>query len=165
MSGASRPAPPVVLLLSGPNLQLLGERDPEVYGTARLAEHVARASTSATGRGFVLEHLQADAEADLVAAVHQARGRVAAIVVNAGALTHYGWALHDALATFAGPVVELHLSNPEAREPWRRRSVIAPVADGTIAGFGGLGYELAVVAAAQLVAARPAPAGRPTLPS
>ncbi len=164
VSALSRPAPGVVLLLSGPNLQLLGERDPAVYGTARLADHVERATAAAAERGLVLEHLQADAEADLVAAVHRARGRVAAIVVNAGALTHYGWALHDALATFAGPVVELHLSNPEAREPWRRRSVIAPVADGTIAGFGGLGYELAVVAAQQLLA-RPTPDGRPTLPS
>ena len=83
--------------------------------------------------------------------MHGARGRVAAIVVNAGALSHYGWSLHDALAAFDGTIVELHLSHPASREPWRRTSVIAPVADGTIAGFGGLGYELAVEAAARLV--------------
>ena len=93
-------------------------------------------------------------KAELVTAVHDARGRVAAIVVNAGALSHSSWALHDALAAFAGVVVELHLSNPDAREPWRRQSVLAPVADGTVAGFGGLGYELAVEAAARLVTGR-----------
>jgi len=75
-------------------------------------------------------------------------------VVNAGALSHSSWALHDALASFDGVVVELHLSNPDAREPWRRRSVLAPVADGTVAGFKGLGYELAVEAAARLIAGR-----------
>ncbi|MCU1494477.1 MAG: 3-dehydroquinate dehydratase [Acidimicrobiaceae bacterium] len=144
---------PLLLLLSGPNLTLLGERDPQVYGTATLAEHVARARATAERLGLVLEHLQSDREGDLVEAVHRARGRADALVVNAGAITHYGWSLHDALATFAGPVVELHLSNPDAREPWRRRSVLAPVSDGTVAGFGGVGYELAVEAAARLLGA------------
>ena len=72
-------------------------------------------------------------------------------MVNAGALTHYAWSLHDALATFDGPVVELHLSNPNAREPWRHTSVVAPVADGSIAGFGGHGYGLAIDAVANLL--------------
>ncbi len=139
-----------ILLLSGPNLALLGERQPEVYGRATLADHVARARAAASGEGFELEHLQAEHEGELVAAVHRARGRVVAIVINAGALTHYGWSLADALATFEGPVIELHLSNPDARQRWRRQSVVAPVADGTVAGFGGLGYELAVLAAARL---------------
>ncbi len=142
---------PILLLLSGPNLTLLGERQPEVYGRATLADHVARAGAAARREGLALEHLQSEREADLVAAVHGARHRAAAIVVNAGALTHYGWSLHDALAAFDGPVVELHLSNPDAREPWRHRSVISPVASGTVAGFGGLGYELAVLAAARLI--------------
>ena len=141
----------VVLLLSGPNLDLLGERQPEIYGPEKLADHVARAQTAAATRGLQLEHVQSNAEGDLVEAVHGARGRVAAIVVNAAALTHYGWSLHDALAAFDGPVVELHLSNPAAREPWRQTSVVAPVAAGSIAGFGGLGYELAVEAAARLL--------------
>lgn len=144
---------PLVLLLSGPNLTLLGERQPEVYGRATLAEHVERATAAASRLGLVLEHLQSEREGDLVEAVHGARGRVDAIVVNAGAISHYGWSLHDALATFNGPVVELHLSNPDAREPWRRRSVLAPVADGTVAGFGGVGYELAVEAASRLLVA------------
>ena len=145
---------PVLLLLSGPNLGLLGERQPEIYGTATLADHVDRADKAATRSGFELKHLQSEHEADLVAAVHNARGTVEAIVVNAGALSHSSWALHDALAAFDGIVVELHLSNPDAREPWRRQSVVAPVADGTVAGFGGLGYELAVEAAARLVTGR-----------
>ena len=83
--------------------------------------------------------------------IHEARGRAAAVIINPGALTHYGWSLHDALATFEGPVIELHLSNPEGREAWRRTSVIAPVATGTIAGLGGLGYRLAVEAVAELL--------------
>lgn len=150
MSGDRR----LVLLLSGPNLQLFGERQPEVYGRETLAERVGRAERRAGEHGLALEHLQSDAEADLVAAVRGARGRAAALVVNAGALSHYGWALHDALASFEGVVVELHVSNPDAREPWRRRSVVAPVADGTVAGFGGAGYELAVDAVALLLAER-----------
>ncbi len=147
-------AGPIVLFLSGPNLTLLGVRQPEIYGVATLEDHVERARVVAHAHGMELEHLQSDAEADLVREVHRARGRVQAIVVNAGALTHYGWSLHDALATFDGPVVELHLSNPDAREPWRHQSVIAPVADGTIAGFGGFGYELAIEAVTKLIGAR-----------
>jgi 3-dehydroquinate dehydratase-2 len=145
-------AEPIVLLLSGPNLTLLGERQPDIYGRATLEEHVTRARAAARRRGLSLEHFQSEAESDLVSQIHAARGRAAAIVINAGALTHYGWSLHDALAAFSGPVIELHLSNPESREQWRRLSVIAPVANGTIAGFGGLGYELAIDAAAELIA-------------
>jgi 3-dehydroquinate dehydratase-2 len=142
---------PLVLLLSGPNLGLLGQRQPEVYGTATLDDHVAAAVAAADERGLDLEHRQADGEAGLVEAVHGARGRAAAIIVNPGACTHYAWSLSDALAAFDGPVVELHLSNPDAREPWRRTSVVAPVATGTIAGFGGHGYVLAVDAVRRLL--------------
>lgn len=144
---------PILLLLSGPNLSLLGTRQPEVYGTATLADHVTTATVVALEHGYAVEHVQSDAEADLVRAVHDARGRVAAIVINPGALTHYGWSLHDALAAFDdGPIIEVHLSNPERREAWRRTSVIAPVATGTIAGLGGLGYRLAVEAVMGLLA-------------
>lgn len=142
---------PIVLLLSGPNLSLLGQRQPEVYGTAALADHVGAATAAAEARGFALEHLQSDAEADLVRAIHGARGRAAAIVVNPGAFTHYAWSIADALAAFEGPVVELHLSNPNAREAWRHTSVVSPVATGTIVGFGGHGYLLAVEAVARLL--------------
>jgi len=144
----------LVLLLSGPNLALLGERQPLIYGNETLADHVRRAAAAAERHGLVLEHHQSDSEAGLIDLVHGARGRAAAIVINGAALTHYGWGLHDALAAFDGPVVELHLSNPDAREPWRHRSVLSPVVDGAISGFGGLGYELALDAAAALVSAR-----------
>jgi 3-dehydroquinate dehydratase-2 len=143
---------PLLLLLSGPNLQLFGQRQPEIYGRETLAERVQRATSTADRLGFELEHMQSDSESDLVAAVLGARGRAAGIIANAGALSHYGWSLHDALACFEGIVVELHVSNPGARESWRRRSVIAPVASGVVAGFGGAGYEIAVEAAARLLA-------------
>jgi len=137
----------IILLLSGPNLELLGEREPEIYGTGTLDDHVATARAAAEAAGYALEHLRSDHEGELIEAVHAARGRCAAIVINAAAFTHYAWGLHDALAAFDGPVVELHLSNPNAREPWRSTSVIAPVATGTISGFGGHGYAMAVDAA------------------
>jgi 3-dehydroquinate dehydratase-2 len=140
-----------VLLLSGPNLNLLGEREPEIYGPASLDDHVARARRAAEAHGLELEHLQSNHEGELVEAVQLARHRAAAIIVNAAALTHYSWSLRDALAAFDGPVVELHISNPEAREEWRRTSVVSPVATGTISGFGGHGYELAVEAVARLL--------------
>jgi 3-dehydroquinate dehydratase-2 len=141
-----------VLLLSGPNLDLLGEREPDIYGTATLADHVAAAKAVADAHDLELEHLQSNHEGVLVDAVHGARGRCAAIVINAGALTHYGRSLQDALAAFEGPIIELHLSNPAAREEWRHTSVIAPVATAIIAGLGGHGYPMAVAAVARLLA-------------
>jgi len=143
---------PVVLLLHGPNLNLLGDREPEIYGTATLDDHVATARGAAEAAGFELEHLQSNHEGELVDAIHAARRRCAAIIINPGALTHYAWSLHDALAAFGGVVVEVHLSNPNAREPWRHTSVVAPVATGSIMGFGGHGYALAVDAVRQALA-------------
>ena len=142
---------PIVLLLSGPNLNLLGERDPSVYGTATLADHVATAAAAAEANALALEHLQTNHEGVLIDAIHAARGRCAAIVINPGALTHYAWSLHDALDAFDGPVIELHLSDPKAREPWRHLSVIEPVASATIAGKGGDGYRLAIEAVAGML--------------
>jgi 3-dehydroquinate dehydratase-2 len=141
----------LVLLLSGPNLNLLGEREPEVYGTDTLEDHVATARAEAERHGLELEHVQSNHEGELVEAIHGARRRCAAIIINPGAFTHYAWSIHDALAAFDGPVVELHLSNPNAREPWRHTSVIAPVAKGSIVGFGGHGYRLAADAVAHLL--------------
>lgn len=146
---------PIILLLHGPNLNLLGEREPEIYGTATLGDHVAAAGETAAAHGMAIEHLQSNAEGDLVDAIHAARGRCAAIVINPGALTHYAWSLHDALGAYDGIVIELHLSNPNAREPWRSTSVVAPVATGTIAGLGGHGYVLAVEAVARLLSTGP----------
>jgi 3-dehydroquinate dehydratase-2 len=148
-------APGSILLLSGPNLNLLGDREPAVYGPATLEDHVATATEAAAELGLTLEHFQTNHEGDLVDAVHRARGTADAVIVNAGALSHTSWSLHDALAAFDGVVVELHLSNPAAREPFRHTSVIAPVSDGCIAGFGGMGYRLAVEAVRRLLDARP----------
>jgi 3-dehydroquinate dehydratase-2 len=141
----------LVVLLSGPNLNLLGDREPSVYGTETLADHVARAEKEAARHGLEFEHIQTNHEGELLEAVHAARGRADALVINAGALSHTSWSLHDAVAAFDGLVVELHLTNPAAREPFRHTSVLASVSDGVIAGFGGLGYELAIDAAAALL--------------
>jgi 3-dehydroquinate dehydratase II len=143
---------PIVLLLSGPNLTLFGEREPQIYGTDTLEDHVERAAQAGHRLGLVVEHVASNHEGDLIDAVHAARGRAAAIVINAGALSHTSWSLHDALGAFEGPVVELHVSNPAAREPFRHTSVIAPVSNGVVAGFGGLGYELAIEAVSRLLA-------------
>jgi 3-dehydroquinate dehydratase-2 len=148
------PSRPVVLLLHGPNLNLLGEREPEIYGTATLDDVVEVARRAAARAGLDVESFQSNHESALVDAIHAARGRAVAIVINPGALTHYAWSLHDALATFAGPVIELHLSNPNGREPWRHTSVVAPVATGSIVGFGAHGYQLAIEAVAHLVERR-----------
>ena len=142
-----------ILLLSGPNLNLLGTREPEVYGTATLDDHVATATEAAAVHGYGIEHLQSNHEGVLVEAIHAARATAVGIIINPGAFTHYAWSIHDALAAFDGPVVELHLSNPNAREPWRHTSVVAPVATGSIVGFGGNGYRLAVDALAAALSA------------
>jgi 3-dehydroquinate dehydratase II len=139
-----------ILLLSGPNLDLLGVRDPEVYGTATLAEHVERFRALASETGFSVRHLQSNFEGDLIEAVHGARENAVAIVINAGALTHSSWALADALDTFNGIKVEVHLSNPAAREPFRHLSTLAGTVDGSIAGFGATSYDLAFEAIRRL---------------
>jgi 3-dehydroquinate dehydratase-2 len=140
-----------LVLLSGPNLNLLGSRQPEIYGTDSLDDHVGRARQAAESRGFALGHLQSNREGDLVDAIHSARTATAGLIINAGAFTHYAWALHDALAAYDHPVIELHLSNPTARESWRHTSVIAPVATAVIAGLGGRGYPVAVNALIDLI--------------
>ncbi|MET0894868.1 MAG: type II 3-dehydroquinate dehydratase [Acidimicrobiia bacterium] len=135
-----------ILLLSGPNLNLFGQRDALVYGTDTLDDMVGAAHAVAVHHGHTLEHLQSNHEGELVDVIHKARGRVDAIVINPGAFGHYSYAIADALLTFEGMKVELHVSNPNAREEWRRRSVIAPTVNGTIAGFGKHGYSLAIEA-------------------
>jgi len=141
-----------VLVLSGPNLNLLGQRQPEIYGTDSLQDHMRRVAETAEHLGLQIEIVGAQGVAELVEAIHSARGRCAAIIINPGALTHFAWSLHDALASFAGPIVEVHLSNPATREPWRHESVVAPVSSGSIAGFGADSYVFAVHAVATLLA-------------
>ncbi|MFM7045989.1 MAG: type II 3-dehydroquinate dehydratase [Ilumatobacteraceae bacterium] len=139
----------LIALLHGPNLNLLGQREPHVYGTASLDDYVACATTAAAALGHQIDAFQTNHEGALVEAIHAARGRAAAIVINPGAFTHYAWSIHDALAAFEGPVIEVHISNPNAREPWRHTSVVAPVASGSITGLGMHGYELAIAAVAR----------------
>lgn len=140
-----------ILLLSGPNLDQLGTRSPEIYGSMTLAEHVSNFSARAKGAGYGVRHVQSNFEGDLIEAVHGARGASSAIVINAGALTHSSWALADALAMFEGPKIEVHLSNPAAREPFRHVSTLAGVVSGSIAGFGATSYDLALDAVLRLV--------------
>ena len=139
-----------ILVLHGPNLNLLGTREPEIYGSATLSDHVNTVKAEASSHGIAVADLQSASESELVSAIHQAKGTHDAIIINAGALTHYSWALHDALRSFPGKVIEVHLSNPGAREDFRHVSVLAPVVDGSISGFGGMGYALAVQALLRL---------------
>ena len=137
-----------ILLLNGPNLNLLGTREPLIYGTATLADHVAAAQKAAETLGFTLESFQSNSASALIEKIHQAREKFAAIIINPGALTHYAWSITDALSAFDGPVIEIHISNPQSRESWRHASVVAPVSLGTIAGFGQQSYVLGVQAIA-----------------
>jgi 3-dehydroquinate dehydratase-2 len=140
-----------ILVLHGPNLNLLGEREPEIYGHATLADYVAHMRVIAAPFAIEIDDHQSNHEGDLIDHIHTARGRAAGIIINPGAFTHSSWAIHDALAAFEGHVVEVHISNPDAREPWRRTSVVAPVATGSISGLGIHGYEMAVRAMARLL--------------
>jgi len=135
-----------LLLLHGPNLNLLGSREPSIYGTATLADHVQRATATAQRLGYEVDSEQSNDLATLIGIVQTAGTKYAGIVLNAAAFTHFAWSLHDALKSVGLPVVEVHLSNPAAREPWRHESVIAPVAIGTIAGFGSESYVLGIEA-------------------
>jgi len=143
-----------ILLLSGPNLNLLGEREPHIYGSDRLEDLVTEARAAAAAHGHELEHVQSNHEGEIVEAIQSARDRFAAVIVNPGAFTHYSFAIADALAAYDGVKIELHISNPSAREEWRRTSVVAPYVTGTIAGFGRHGYRLAIDAVAELIAKR-----------
>ena len=138
-----------VFLLNGPNLNLLGTREPEIYGRETLADIEARCRARAGALGLDLAFRQSNHEGALVDWVQEARGAAEALILNAGAYTHTSVALLDALKTYDGLKIELHLSNPARREPFRRHSYVALGADAVIAGFGALGYELALEAAAR----------------
>jgi len=137
-------------VLNGPNLNLLGTREPEIYGRETLKDIEASCAEKAKALGFPLVFRQSNHEGELVEWVQEAR-EGAALVLNAGAYTHTSIALHDALKAVVIPKIELHLSNIDARETFRRRSRLAPAVDGLICGFGAMGYVLALEAAAALV--------------
>ena len=139
-----------MLVLNGPNLGRLGSREPEIYGSMTLAELTEVCEAAGLELGLRVEVRQTDDEAELVHWVHEAADGQLPVVLNAAAFTHYSYALHDALAMRTAPLVEVHMSNPAARESFRHSSVVAGVADGTVAGFGVLSYQLALRAIAAL---------------
>jgi 3-dehydroquinate dehydratase II len=139
-----------VMVVNGPNLGRLGSREPEVYGSATLEDLAGACAETGRQLGLRVETRQTDDEAELVRWVHEAIDGRVPMVLNPGAFTHYSYALRDALAMRTAPLVEVHMSNPAAREAFRHTSVVAAVADGTVAGFGVLSYELALRAVAAL---------------
>jgi 3-dehydroquinate dehydratase II len=141
-----------VLVLNGPNLNMLGVREPEIYGSATLADIEAGCQKRAATLGLSVEFRQSNNEGELVSWVQEAHASTDAIVINAGAFTHTSVALLDALSMFAKPIIELHLSNIYKREDFRHRSYISPAASGIICGFGASGYELALDAVNRLLA-------------
>lgn len=143
-----------IFVLNGPNLNLLGSREPEIYGRETLADVDALATAEAASHGADAVCRQSNAEHVLIEWIHEARGAADAIVINPGAYSHTSVALHDALAAFDGPIVEVHISNVHRREAFRRHSYVSLVADGVIAGCGVQGYAFAVARAAALAAAR-----------
>jgi 3-dehydroquinate dehydratase-2 len=145
-----------ILLLHGPNLNLLGQREPEVYGRTTLAEIDAALIKSAAAVGHKVEALQSNAESALIERIHAAReDGTAFILINPAAFTHTSVALRDALAAVAIPFIEIHLSNPHAREPFRHHSYLSDLAVGVICGFGAESYRLALSAALGRLASSP----------
>ena len=142
-----------VLVLNGPNLGRLGIREPDVYGTATLDDVAEQCRETGRELGLHVEVRQTDDEAELIGWVHEAADRHIPMVLNPAAFTHYSYALRDALAMRTAPLVEVHISNPAARETFRHTSVVAAVADGTVAGFGLASYRLALRAIAGLAGA------------
>lgn len=136
-----------ILFLNGPNLNLLGRREPEIYGRTTLADIEAMVRRRAAERGVEVEFRQSNSEGELVDWIQQAAGRFDALVLNAGAYTHTSIALRDAIVAAGIPTVEIHISNVHAREEFRRNSVLAPVCRGVICGFGARSYLLGLEAA------------------
>ena len=143
--------PPTVYVLNGPNLNLLGLREPEIYGAETLDDIAGRLEDRAKSLGLGVDIRQSNHEGHLIDWLHEANAREAKVVIlNPGGFTHTSVALHDAVKAISVPVIEVHLSNPQARESFRRRSLVASAARGSISGFGALGYQLALDAASRL---------------
>lgn len=140
-----------ILVLNGPNLNLLGTRNPHVYGYQTLGDIVEALQNLGKVHNINVNFAQTNHEGELIDLLHSARGKFKAIIINPGAFTHYSYALRDAIEAIELPTIEVHLSNIHAREEFRRKSVIAPVCVGQIAGFGAKGYELAFYAALNIL--------------
>ena len=143
------PTPATIFVLNGPNLNLLGSREPRIYGTQTLDDVKASLEERAKGLGVRVDFRQSNHEGELVDWIQEAMAKASAIIINAGAYSHTSIAIRDALAALQIPIVEVHLSNIHAREPFRRQSFVSQVARGAIVGLGSLGYLLALDAAAQ----------------
>ncbi|GIV05230.1 MAG: 3-dehydroquinate dehydratase [Fimbriimonadales bacterium] len=141
-----------VLLLNGPNLNLLGTREPDIYGRETLDHIVQRTCDYARSQGIELRHVQSNHEGALIDALHEARAWADGVIINAGAYTHTSIALRDAISAIQLPTIEVHLSNIYAREPFRHISLIAPVCVGCISGFGAESYLLAIHAMSLILA-------------
>ncbi|WP_338519268.1 type II 3-dehydroquinate dehydratase [Alteromonas gracilis] len=139
-----------ILLLNGPNLNMLGQREPEKYGTQTLQDIVDDLTAQAASSDVTLSHFQSNAEYELIDRIHAAMGNVDAIIINPAAFTHTSVALRDALLSVNIPFIEVHLSNVHAREPFRHHSYFSDVAAGVIVGLGAMGYSLALTAAINL---------------
>ena len=135
-----------ILVLNGPNLNMTGLREPTIYGSTTLNDINASISEAASSLGIETEFFQSNHEGDLIDSIHNAYGNFDGIIFNAGAFTHYSYAIRDAIASVNVPTVEVHMSNVHAREEFRHVSVISPVCIGTIAGFGSFSYHLALAA-------------------
>lgn len=133
-----------ILVLNGPNLNMTGIREPSVYGSVTLDDINSALSEAASSLGIVTEFFQSNHEGDLIDCIHNANGNFDGIILNAGAFTHYSYAIRDAIASVDVPTVEVHMSNVFTREEFRHTSVISPVCIGTIAGFGSFSYHLAL---------------------
>jgi len=153
-SRGGRPSSPIVLVLNGPNLNLLGTREPDIYGRETLGDIEQACRRHGMANGLAIEFRQSNHEGQLIDWIQEARGRAAGIVINAGGYSHTSVAIHDALLGVGLPVIEVHLSNIFAREPFRHHSTISAVAKGVICGLGGQGYILALDAIGRLLAGK-----------
>jgi 3-dehydroquinate dehydratase-2 len=146
---------PIVYVLNGPNLNLLGKREPQVYGRDTLADIEAACREAARALGLELRFYQSNREYEIIDWIHEARETAAAIIINPAAFTHTSIAILDALSACAFPIIEVHISNIHRREPFRHHSYVSLTASGVIAGFGAQGYTLALQRVAQLIAQAP----------
>ncbi len=134
----------VITVINGPNLNLLGEREPEIYGSMTLADIIAKLEEKAAEKGFKIKAFQSNGEGRIIDYIHQIKEKTAGLIINPGALTHYSYSLQDALAVLTCPIIEVHLSNIYSRESFRHQSLIAPLARGQISGLGYRGYLYAL---------------------